>query len=222
MDGSSFFFSHRRMRLPSWRVVLPAVLVVAGLLAVFFLQIHAFLARSVSSGGSVAVVEGWVNDAAIEHAAAAYRAGSYTEIYVSGVPVNRGKHLLGTGSSDVLVIRSLVSLGVDPGHITSASIGEELRGNRTLRMAYRVKQALPTPPPASFDLITNGVHAFRSQLTYQRVIPDSKVGVVSVPSDDYDPAAWWASSAGFKQVLMEFIAVAYQFVRGFDQPKNSG
>lgn len=58
MDGSSFFFSHRRMRLPSWRVVLPAVLVVAGLLAVFFLQIHAFLARSVSSGGSVAVVEG--------------------------------------------------------------------------------------------------------------------------------------------------------------------
>ena len=55
-----------------------------------------------------------------------------------------------------------------------------------------------------------GPHARRSRLLFMRVfVPDVKVGVIAVHSNDYEPNRWWAYSSGVRHVLGEAIDYIY-------------
>jgi hypothetical protein len=47
-----------------------------------------------------------------------------------------------------------------------------------------------------------------------------RVGVLAHPDDRYDPKRWWASSAGFEQVLSE--GIAYLYARILFHPPSTG
>jgi hypothetical protein len=49
------------------------------------------------------------------------------------------------------------------------------------------------------------------------------VGIISVPDPDYDPAHWWRSSEGVREILGESIAWGYAtfFFHPPKPPKNT-
>ena len=60
-----------------------------------------------------------------------------------------------------------------------------------------------------------GSAARRSRRIFQDTLgSDWKVGVVSVPSDDYEAAKWYRQSAGAKTVINELIALTMQTAGG--------
>jgi hypothetical protein len=73
------------------------------------------------------------------------------------------------------------------------------------------------PPPKSLNVLTESVHARRSRLLFQKAFgPGTKVGIISVPSIDYEPSRWWRYSGGVKEVISE--SVAYIYARLFFWP----
>jgi len=67
--------------------------------------------------------------------------------------------------------------------------------------------------------MTLGPHARRSRLLFQKAFgKEVKVGVISVEDRDYDPAHWWRSSEGVREVLGE--AIAYFYAKFFFSPSS--
>ena len=59
----------------------------------------------------------------------------------------------------------------------------------------------------SLNVITCGPHARRSRLLYGKAFGgEVAVGVVAISSHAYDPAHWWRTSEGAREVLGETIA----------------
>lgn len=84
--------------------------------------------------------------------------------------------------------------------------------NRTLSHALSVRKwKESTSYPLRFvTIFTNGTHARRSLMIYRRVLGnDVKVGVISIPSYNYDPSNWWKSNLGVQSVIYETIALVY-------------
>jgi uncharacterized SAM-binding protein YcdF (DUF218 family) len=60
------------------------------------------------------------------------------------------------------------------------------------------------------NLVTEGAHARRSRLLFQEALgEDIKVGVIAVPSPDFDPKRWWRYSEGVEDVVDEGIGYLY-------------
>ena len=60
-------------------------------------------------------------------------------------------------------------------------------------------------------MITAGPHARRTWLVYHKVFgAPVPVGVIPYVSQDYDPARWWTSSEGVKDVFAEGLGWVYE------------
>ena len=93
------------------------------------------------------------------------------------------------------------------------------RKDRTYNAALAVKQWFQENgvSVSSIDIMTLGPHARRSRLLFQKAFgKEVKVGVISVEDRDYDPAHWWRSSEGVREVLGE--AIAYIYAKFFFSP----
>ncbi len=57
------------------------------------------------------------------------------------------------------------------------------------------------------NVLTEDAHARRTWLLFQEALGRDmlKVGIIAVPSPDYDPSRWWRTSAGVREVLDEGI-----------------
>jgi hypothetical protein len=60
------------------------------------------------------------------------------------------------------------------------------------------------------NVLTEEAHARRTRLLFQKAFGDEvKVGIISVPSPDYDSKHWWRYSEGVREVIGEGIAYIY-------------
>ena len=60
------------------------------------------------------------------------------------------------------------------------------------------------------DIVSLGPHGRRTRLLYEHAFGDGvDVGIVSVPSREYDPNRWWASSEGTRSVVTEALGMAW-------------
>jgi hypothetical protein len=83
---------HQGRRL-TW---LGRILMLVLLLIVFiglFRNLYTFLAPENPPHSGVMVVEGWINDFALDDAVRMYRSGSYSRIVCTGVPVETGSYI---------------------------------------------------------------------------------------------------------------------------------
>ena len=95
----------------------------------------------------------------------------------------------------------------------------EVKTERTRAMAAALRKILDGEniPAAErrINLFTLGTHGRRSRHIYQEALgSDWKVGVISVPSRDYETTAWYRQSAGVKTVIVELIALIVQTTGG--------
>jgi uncharacterized SAM-binding protein YcdF (DUF218 family) len=62
----------------------------------------------------------------------------------------------------------------------------------------------------SVNILTEGPHARRSRLLFAKAFGKNvKVGVISVPSVNYDHTHWWRTSEGVRTMIGELLAYEY-------------
>ncbi|MGI8601735.1 MAG: hypothetical protein ACR2OZ_01915 [Verrucomicrobiales bacterium] len=166
----------------------------------------------------VLVVEGWAPDYAVAVAADSFRRGETTRLFTTGIPIERGGMLVPWQNFANVAEATLVKLGVADERIIPVATPAR-RKDRTEASAESLKAAieqteLSTSSPRRFNVLTLGPHARRTQLVYRRTFgKDWEIGIISVPSQEYDPEHWWRSSAGVKAVAGEALALVYTWFR---------
>ncbi len=75
-------------------------------------------------------------------------------------------------------------------------------------------------PVHSINVLTEGPHARRTRLLYQKAFgKNMAVGVIAVSNPDYNPKDWWRYSDGVREVIGE--SIAYIYARFFFYPSVS-
>lgn len=210
-----FWFRRRRVPVPTWKTwfVLLTAAGIAGWLLIP--RLHGWLSPiDPLEKPPYIVIEGWVPDYVMEEAINDITTAPVKRIFATGVPLDTGTFLSEYRDYAHLCAASLAKMGVQPGLICPAP-APLAKTERTRAMALALKEVLDGEniPPADrrINLYTLGTHGWRSRYIFQEALgSDWKVGVISIPSENYDTDKWYRQSAGAKTVLNELIAIVMQ------------
>lgn len=195
----------------SWRgrLLVTGVLLVVG--AAIAVKIHPFLSPTERVTASLMVVEGWSPPITMKQAAAEFMTGHYEQmVLIRPVLDVSDNYESGRYSAD-WVARLLVQNGVPDDKLTTLC-PNVARKDRTYHSALAVRQWIAEQHLAVGALVvaTEGPHARRSRLLYQKAFGDSfKIGIIAMQPPTYDPKHWWRTSEGVREVLGETIAYLY-------------
>jgi hypothetical protein len=215
MAKRPFWFRRRSIPMPTWRtwfVVLSALGIAAWLIIP---KLHGWLAVvEPVKNAPYLIAEGWVPDYVLEEVLSDSRAQPVKRIFTTGIPLDTGSFLSEHKDYAHLSATSLAKMGVSPQLICPVP-ARAVDTERTRAMARALKTVLDGEniPAAErrINLYTLGTHARRSRRIFQETLGDTwQVGVIAVPSQDYDQAKWYRQSGGAKTVLNELIALAMQ------------
>jgi hypothetical protein len=201
--------------VPTWKTWV-VLLSATGLLGWWFVShVHGWLAvvEPVETAPYV-IVEGWAPDYVLEEVMDTAKETPVKRIFTTGIPLDRGTFLSEYRNYAELCAASLAKMGVTPQQICPVPAGEA-KTERTRTMALALKKVLDAEniPAADrrINLFTLGTHARRSRKIFQEVLGSGwQVGVISIPSEDYDAGKWYRQSGGVKTVLDELVALAVQ------------
>jgi uncharacterized SAM-binding protein YcdF (DUF218 family) len=196
----------------SWRGWL--IVVLAGLLIAVFmlLNIQPFLAKTQRVNTNVLVVEGWVHEFAIRAAVKEFATGSYQKIYTTGGPVLGNGGYVNDFNTSASVGAELLKKNGTPGELIQMVPSRVAGRDRTYSSAVALRDWFREHgmTVGSINVLTEGAHARRTQLLFQKALGSGiVVGIISVPDPDYDAKHWWRSSEGVREVLDESIAYFY-------------
>jgi hypothetical protein len=174
-------------------------------------HIHRFLAPNSPLKADVLVVEGWIEDYALESAMKEFQRGGYQKLITTGTPLEQGFYLSEYKTSAELAAATLIALGFAPDQLVAVPAPQVLR-NRTAASAVALSEWISQSnlKIKSINLYSSDVHARRSWLMFKQALaPKIQVGVISVDSDSYNPKQWWIYSAGVRSIISEAIAYLY-------------
>ena len=200
---------------PAWRLTwlgrLAGLIVVAGILAVGLRCAYPFLAVSQPVSTQCLVIEGWVADQELDLLIAEINRGHYAPIYLTGGPIRNNDPGARFGSYPELMRAALISRGFSADRLIAAPSPAVVK-DRTYASAQALKERLQqmNVECGSFNLVTEGAHARRSRLLFALAFGSrTRIGVISLKPDEYDPRHWWHTSAGVRDILSEAIAYVY-------------
>jgi hypothetical protein len=212
---SRSFFSRlvcrRSVPVPTWRGWLALLLAAAVLCGATMRWACPFLTVNDSVPGGVLVVEGWVAPPEAKKAFEEFQRGGYTSLYVTGEPIEKGSPLDSYESYATLTADVLQRFGADPAKVHAVP-APFVTKDRTYSTAVALKKALLASgvPMAKVNVVSGGTHSRRTRLLYEKAFgPGTRVGMIALPEREFDPAHWWASSAGVRTVVGELVAYAY-------------
>jgi hypothetical protein len=200
--------------------LLLAVLFLGGVLAAKVF-LYPFLAVTHRASGEFLVVEGWVPPYCLREVATIAKAGQYRRIFTTGGPALEEWGVPPGETYAAVAAQRLALLGVSNSLLQPVPARGDRR-DRTYNSALALKKWCQTNlmAPPSFDLLTEGAHARRSRLLYEKAFGgDVAIGVIAVEDQAFDPARWWASSQGFRAVIGE--AIAYFYARVLFHPSQT-
>jgi hypothetical protein len=173
----------------------------------FVRYIHPFLAVQDPVAARVLVIEGWMADSEISALVAEFHRGNYQRVYTTGGEVHWGNSenyadysakCLNEGGIPMSMIVPVASSGKDWARTYQSA--------SALRKYFESHQCAPN----SLNVITVGPHARRSRLLFKRGLgPNTTVGIITLPREDYDEQHWWRSSTGVREVISELAAYLY-------------
>ena len=201
----------RSCLLPTWRGWLVLLLAAAAGLTLVLRSLHPFLALNNPIPDGLLVVEGWLPDYALRIAADEFKEGPYSVVYVTGGTLEYGSYLSAYKTYAQLGAATLIKLGLNS-NVVQAVPAPRVRKDRTYFAALSLKRWLLAHniKPERIHLISDGPHARRSRLLYQKAMgPEVVIGVSSIPSNEYDERHWWRYSAGVRSVIGEGLAYLY-------------
>jgi len=197
-----------RMTVLGWLLIL--ILISAAFFA-FVVNLYPFLAPEKLPHRGLMVIEGWINDLALDEAVEIYRGGDYSKIICTGVPIDTGSYIQAFKSYPEMTASRLKKLDVNPDEIVIA-IGDETNKDRTYVSAVALREAFIgyNIGETNIHLITTGPHGRRSRLLFQKALgKDYHIGITCLEDSGYDPERWYAYSEGVRKVTGEWIAYTY-------------
>jgi len=204
------------VRKPRWVLSLWAklllLMVVVALAVATLLGIYPFLAITQRVNADVLVVEGWVHPYTSRASVEEFKSRSYQRAFTTGGPVaGKGGYIndFQTSASvgaDLLKEAGLAAELVQmvPSHV----IGRD----RTYSSAMALRDWFREHDlkVRSLNIVTEGAHARRTRLLFEKALgPDVRIGVIAIPSPDYDAKHWWYYSEGVEEVVQEGIGYIY-------------
>lgn len=181
-------------------------------------SLGSFLAVTSRVPADVLVVDGWAPGYALPQVVDEFRRGQYRRVLVvHSLYDSPDKYESGRHMADYLANR-LVQLGL-PSNSVHTAYCEVTRRDRTYHSALAARQWLETRGWSGGGVMvaTLGSHARRSRLLYQRAFgAAAPIGVIALEDRAYDPARWWRTSEGLKEMTSETAAYLYArlFFRG--------
>jgi uncharacterized SAM-binding protein YcdF (DUF218 family) len=204
----------RECLLPTWQGLLLFIVLIAGGILLFMLNVQSYLALSDPVSADVLVVEGWVPDFVMEEAAVEFKRGHYRKVYVTGGPIEHGGSMSEFKSYAELGAAILANMGINKSEIDAVPAPSVLR-DRTYASALSLKSYLHKEAVAtkSINLMSLGVHSRRSRLLFQQAFDgDLRVGIIAVEDRNYYGQRWWKFSSGVRAIADEFFAYIYALI----------
>ncbi len=181
-------------------------------------EAYPFLAPAAEVPADSLVLEGWLPDYTIKAIIEELKQGKYARAYLTGGVILQAGPNASLKTYPDLLRATLISQGVSPDLLVAVPC-PAVNKDRTYASALALHDWLlahHVPCPA-FNLVTQGPHARRSRLLFGKAFGAGvRIGVIPIMADDYDPSAWWRSSAGVREVIGE--ALAYGYARFFFYP----
>lgn len=199
---------------PTWQGWLLLLFVFAFILAILFLNVHRFLAVTEKvEGADILVVEAWVPKPVIEAAAREFAAGRYRLVLTTD---ERSSDDTRSSHRTTAATRILTSHGVPEDKILVCPVRSAI-SHRSYSLALSVGEELRRQgiTPKGINTLSPSAHARKTLLAYRRALSSRfPVGIISVPTGDYDPARWWKSSVGGKWVILNGFGWLYELFAG--------
>jgi hypothetical protein len=213
MESNLFFglIQRRECLLPTWRGLFIFMFFGVGLLATAAINIQPFLAHTERVPAEVLVVEGWVSDYVLEEALAEFNRGSYSRLYVTGGPIEKGGMFSEYKTFAELGAAILIRMGASS-NVVEAVPSPLVRRDRTYASALALKNILHQQAATitGINLVSVGVHARRSHLLFQKALDkELRVGIITIEDRNFDSKRWWKYSEGVRTVTDEFFAYIY-------------
>lgn len=202
-----------------WLVLLLLALVAIGF---FVANVYPFLAVTDRVETNVMVVEGWIHSYAIRAAVDEYRAGSYERVFATGGPVTGKGGYVNDFQTSASVGANLLRKAGIPGEVLQMVPCRVIGRDRTYSSAVALQDWLREhhAQVQSLNIVTEGAHARRTRLLFEEALgPDVKVGIIAVPSPDFDARHWWYYSQGVEDVVEE--GLAYLYAKFFFHPREA-
>ena len=222
-------FRRREVVLPTlWGTLLMSTLFIA--LALFALRDLGFYlapnepARA-GGGGSAPtlVVEGWLDEDALDEAIAVIARGRYQRILVSGGPIEgwrdeRRFPTFAERAADYLRRHGVTAIPVVAAPAPAAMQDRSFLSALVVRDWLR-RNAAGTD---ALDLFSASVHARRSRLVYRLAFgPEVEIGIFAARPRNYPLERWWSTSEGAKAAIGELLGLAWTKCCFWPGPKES-
>ncbi len=157
------------------------------------------------------VVEGWLDEDALDDAAIAFRHGDYERIVTSGGPIDSWREGQTATHYAERAAGYLKHHGLADVPIAAASAPASAQ-DRTFLSAVVVRDWVRREGlnPDAIDVYSDGVHARRSRMVYRLAFgPSVAVGMLAATPRKYDLEHWWRTSQGAKTVLDESLSLVW-------------
>ena len=184
--------------------------VLAVLLVVFVVTVHAFLTVSQPVKANVLIVEGWLSEGELQEALEEFRRGEYSLVVTTGAPLKGAASIEG-GSYAERAAGILTRLGATSERLVPVPAAHTAR-DQSLATALVFRAWLEQAPleVSGVNVFTSGVHGRRSRALYRRVLgPEVPVGVIAVAESRYDTRLWWISRTGIRKVARNLGGYLY-------------
>ena len=206
----------------SWRGWLLLASVIAFATSFVVLNIHPFLAMTDRTNADILVIEGWVQRYAMQKAVEEFKSGRYKRIFTTGGPENGSGGYVNDFQTSASVGAEVLTkkFGI-PGDVVQMVPSHVIGRDRTYSSAIALRDWLHqhNVQVQSINIVTEGTHARRTRLLFKRALgPNVAVGVIAVPSPDFDARHWWRYSEGVEEVVTE--GVAYLYAKFFFLPSQ--
>jgi DUF218 domain len=157
------------------------------------------------------VLEGWSPSYTTTQVAQEFLTGKYQRVLVVKAVLNvPDKYESGRYGADYMA-NLLVQHGVPADRVTTI-LPTVVKKDRTYHSALAAREWLAQQKITvkSLNLATVGAHSRRSRLMYEKAFAgEVQIGIIPLDNLDYDPAHWWRTSEGFRDVMGEAIAYFY-------------
>ena len=162
-------------------------------------------------GARTLVVEGWLDDTALDDAVPLIRSGRYQRVVTSGGPIETWREIQPWRSTAERAVDYLHRHGSGDTPLIAVPL-PAFAQNHTYHIAVGARDWMRANDGSfdAVDVFSASVHARRSRLVYRIAFgAQVEVGVLAAAPRGYTLDRWWATSEGAKAVVGEVLSLGW-------------
>jgi hypothetical protein len=177
-------------------------------------QLHDYLSYTKRLDCDTLVIEGWIFDYMLDHAAQEIKVSHYNRILILCMNGNKPPDDIQYDFKETEAYKTtarLIDQGIDSKLIYIIPVSYS-GGHHTFKRALTLKEWFEVHDltTKAFNIYTGGPHARKTYTVFTRVFDNSyKIGVIPSPIEHYNSRFWWSSKRGFSVTTRFFFGYLY-------------